>query len=279
MPDFDFTKAGVVTNLETVPEKFRSLYVEGTTDAGEKAFRIDERVAPLVEDFVNTNKNLAQARADKKAASDEAASRRLTKKAVLEFVQGLGVENVNEDEPLDTLSEHITSLTDQVKGGKELKVNLEKVKQAAEQRIAEAVSAEQAKTAKMQSSLERYLVGQAATAAIADAKGSRELLLPIVKGVTKVVQDGDDFVVRVIDAQGDIRYDGTGTPLTLKGLVDEMKRDDKYARAFESEAPAGSGTRPGAGTARVPRTEQNLTPAQKIAQGLGKGQYKRGAAA
>ena len=272
MADFDFAQAGTVTNLDNVPENYRALYVEATTDAGETVHRLDERVGALVQDLVNTNKNLAQARA---AASNEAASRRVTKKSVMEFVQGLGVENINEEEPLESLTAYIDALADQVKGGKAMQVDINKIKAASEQRIAEATASEQEKTSKMQSTLERYLIDQAATAAISDAKGSRDLLLPIVKGFTRVMQDGDDFVPRIVDEQGDIRYDGTGNPLSLTAYVAELKRDEKFARAFESTVLPGTGIKPGATTTRVPtKAGDELTAAQKISQGIERGEHR-----
>jgi hypothetical protein len=101
--DFNFEEKNTVVSLDEVPETFRGAYVEGQNDSGEAVYTLDDRFKPILDAYVGTNKALAQARADKKAASDEAAQRRITKKAVLEFVQGLGVDNVNEDEPLDAL--------------------------------------------------------------------------------------------------------------------------------------------------------------------------------
>lgn len=277
MPDFDFTKAGTVTNLDDVPENYRGLYVEGETDDGEKVHRLDERVNPLIETLINTNKSLAQAKADKTAASNEAASRRVTKKSVVDFISGLGVENINDDEPLEALNAYILELTDQVKGGKELKIDIGKIKAESEKRIGEATAAEQQKTARMQSTLERYLVDQSATAAIAEAKGSLDLLLPIVKSATRVVQDGEDFVPRIVDAQGDIRYDGTGNPMSISAYVADLKRDEKYARAFESEVLSGGGVKPGATNTRLPvKDGAEISAAQKISQGIAKGEHRTG---
>lgn len=273
---FDFETNNSVADITTVPENYRGLYVEGQDDKGDKVFNITDAAKGLVADYIGTSKTLVQTRADKKAASDESASRRVTKKSVMDFVSNLGVEDVNEDEPLDALTMYITNLTEQVKGGKQIKIDLDKIKAESKRLLDEAVAAEVAKTGKMQGSLERYLVGEAAGAAISDAKGSRELLLPIVKESVRVVQDGEDFVVRVVDVDGDFRSDGAGGWMGIGALVAEMKTNERYARAFESEAPAGTGAKPGAAQQKTPRNNGEMTPAQKIASGLNKGQHQRG---
>lgn len=272
---FNFEENASVTDIATVPSEYQGLYEEGKNDDGDTVFKISELAKGIVEAYVGTTKSLVQSRADKTAASNEAASRRITKKSVIDFAKNLGIDDVNEDEPLSALTAFITDLTDQVKGGKELKIDLGKIKDESKRLLAEAVAGEQAKTGKMQGALERYLVGEAAGAAIADAKGSRELLLPIVKDQVKVVAEGEDFVVRVVDADGDFRSDGKGGWMGIGALVAEMKTNEKYARAFESEALSGTGAKPGAASQKMTRKTEDLTPAQKIAQGLSKGQHQR----
>jgi hypothetical protein len=60
------------------------------------------------------------------------------------------------------------------------------------------------------------------------------------------------------------------------GLVAEMKTQEKFGRAFESEAAKGAGTTPGSMNRSTMRAgvqgEQSLTPTQKIGIGLRKGQ-------
>ena len=276
---FNFEENANVTDINTVPENYRGLYEEGQNDAGDTVFKVSGAAQGLVADYIGTNKSLVQSRADKKAASDESAGRRVTQKSVVDFARNLGIDEFDENEPLTALTGFITDLTEQVKGGKQIKVDLDKIKAESKRLLDEAVSVEIAKTGKMQSSLERYLVGEAAGAAISDAKGSRELLLPIVKEHVRVVQDGEDFVVRVVDSDGDVRSDGAGGWMGIAALVAEMKTNDRYARAFESEAPAGSGTKPGSMSQKTARKTEDLTPAQKIAQGITKGQHSGGRAA
>lgn len=89
---------------------------------------------------------------------------------------------------------------------------------------------------------------QAATAAIAAAKGSVELLLPHVLKQTRTVEKDGNFSVEVIDASGNIRIgDGQGSPMDLAGLVGELRKSDVFARAFEGEGHSGSGAPPPGG--------------------------------
>ena len=83
----------------------------------------------------------------------------------------------------------------------------------------------------------------AATSAIAEAKGSVELLLPHVLANTRVKETDDgDFVVEVVDAKGNVRIgDSKGAPMDLKGLVAEMRQHETFARAFEGDGHSGTG--------------------------------------
>ena len=91
-------------------------------------------------------------------------------------------------------------------------------------------------------SVEELLIDAAATTALAEAKGSVELLLPHVRKHTKVKEVDGKFVVEVVDAAGNGRIaDGQGTPMDIKSLVAEMRQSDTFARAFDGEGQSGSG--------------------------------------
>jgi hypothetical protein len=275
--EFDFSKHGTVDTLDTVPETYRGLYAEAAAEDGKKVFKISDAAKGIVEAYTGTNGALVKARGDLKAANEESASRRVTKKSVLELAKGLGIEDVNEDEPIGSLKTFVDGLVEKVKGGADIKINLDKIKQDAEKRLAEAIEGERAKNVKMQGALERYLIDQQATSALAGAKGSVELLLPHVKAHTKVVADGEDYVVRVVDPQGDFRSDGKGGFMTVAGLVAEMKTQEAFGRAFESEKATGTGARPGSMERPVRRDPNaDMSATDKIAAGLKKGSYGRG---
>ncbi|MGA9771642.1 MAG: hypothetical protein WBV94_21605 [Blastocatellia bacterium] len=79
-------------------------------------------------------------------------------------------------------------------------------------------------------------------------KGSHELLLPHILERTQFVEDKDangkvtGFRVVVVNEQGTPRIgDSQGNPMSLDGLLDEMFANPTYARAFEPAGGGGSG--------------------------------------
>jgi len=109
---------------------------------------------------------------------------------------------------------------------------------------------------KLRSALEQRLVDAEATRELAEAKGSAKVLLPHVKARVKVVESDDGaFSVQVVDERGNQRLaDGQGTPMTLKQLVEELRADSEFARAFEGTGSSGGGaskSNAGGGGAKV----------------------------
>lgn len=90
-------------------------------------------------------------------------------------------------------------------------------------------------------SLERRLIDADATAAIAAAKGVPALLLPHVRASVKVIEDGGDFKVQVVDASGNPRVNGKGEFLSIADLVGEMRQSEVFGRAFEASGTTGGG--------------------------------------
>lgn len=276
--DFDFEKNGSVSDLNTVPEKFRGLYAETQNENGEKIYAISDGVKPLVEAYLGTNRALNSTRADKKKASDESASRRVALRQFEELVETLGLEVGDDGNVADALKSHIDELTSSAKGGEKLKIDLNKIKQESERRIQEAIAAKDQEIAERDAALSKHLVGDVATRELAAAKGSIELLLPHIKSHSKVVRtENGVYEVRVVDSDGDFRSDGAGGWMGVKDLVAELKANPAFGRAFESDEKGGAGTTPGS-TNRIPqnREGEQKSSVDKIAGGLAAGQYTRG---
>lgn len=123
-------------------------------------------------------------------------------------------------------------------------------------------------TGKLRKTLEKYLVDATATAEIAAAKGSADLLLPHVQRFVKVVEEDGQYHTRVVDAKGDPRVNGQGDPLSIKDLVSEMRQSPVFGRAFEGSGVSGSGTQPsqsgGSQSKTIARAEfEKLSPAAR----------------
>lgn len=81
------------------------------------------------------------------------------------------------------------------------------------------------------------------TSAITEAKGTPELLKPVLKNRVKAeLNDDGEIVSTVLDANGQPMF-VDGKPAQIKDLISEFKANDIYGRAFEGTGASGSGTR------------------------------------
>ncbi|MCI7403966.1 MAG: hypothetical protein MSS85_07760 [Pyramidobacter sp.] len=95
--------------------------------------------------------------------------------------------------------------------------------------------------AKYKAEKERNMIDQAATKAIAEAKGKIKLLLPLVKLSAKVVEENGTESVRMLDANGTPKVNAKGEFMTVAEWVEELKKDEDYQSAFEASGNSGSG--------------------------------------
>lgn len=258
---FDIDANRQVDTLEVVPEPFRPLYAEGDGN-----FTINPAFLPIVDAYVGTSRSLKQAQTLKKAANDEAAARRVALSGIKDVMTEFGLEG---DDVVETLKTHFADMASKTAGGKQLQVDIAKVKQEAEARVRAQAAAKDEEIGRMRKSLEDHLLGEAAASALSKAKGSVELLMPHIKAHTRVVEEGGKYIAVVVDEAGDARVGRNGF-MTIDELVGEMKGSATYARAFESEAPAGTGSQPGSMARRAPSTQAAMDSTSKIARGLGK---------
>lgn len=266
---FDF--AETVDSLDTVPEQYRAGYAQNA----EGKFSLKPEFKAFAEAIRGNSSALTTAKKDLQKANGESAQRRQVIKSYEDFLTASGVEFSEQKPALDALKDHIDQLSAAAKNGSELKINLDRIK-ADFQKQTDAIKAEKdGEVKKMHGSLVRYLVGDAATAALANEKGSIELLKPHVMSRVKVVQEGDEFVARVVDNEGSLRLGTTGQPMTVAELVKEMKTQPAFAPAFASEARGGSGAPQQQQQRQVQRQVQApASSVSKIAAGLAKGQFE-----
>lgn len=224
MPDFDFATSSTVDSLDSVPEQFRSVFEEK-----DGKFTVGESHKGIVEAVTGLGKALKNERAqhgDLKKAKDVSA-------AVKEALGELGIETLEQAKA--KIGELTTTLAE--KG----KVDPAKIRQEIEQTFAAEKQTLLGKNEKMRGTLDRYLVKAEANAQLNAHKGNAKLLMPVISAQTKVVEDGEDFVVRVLDADGSYRGDGKGGFMTVADLVAELKASADYKVAFASDALGGGG--------------------------------------
>lgn len=249
--DFEFTP---VDDVNKVPEQFRGLYAQG--DDGK--FDVNPDFKSVADAVTGLNKALKAERAAAKARTP----------VDLSPLADFGDNPAAIKEAVDT---KLKELQDELAKGGDAKLNLDKIKSDLAAAHAKEVEKANKRGEALQSQLYGLLVENAATAAVVELKGVPELLLPFIKNQVKVIEENGEFKVFVVDGAGDQRYSGvTGSPMTIKELVAEMKANEKYGRLFESETPPGGGMPPGGGRQAPRQQGRELSANEKIAAGLNK---------
>jgi DNA-binding transcriptional MerR regulator len=91
------------------------------------------------------------------------------------------------------------------------------------------------------------LIDNEAVRACQDLKGESTLLLPAIRSQTRVIKQGNEYITQVLDKNGNPRIGGAdGSLMTVRQLVEELKADPVYGRAFDGSGASGSGAAPGA---------------------------------
>lgn len=258
--EFEFLKNPTVDVIDKVPEQFRGFYAEG-----EGGYVLQDAFKSTAGAVDGLNKSLKAARRD----ADEAKRNRPDMTGFTAIGQLLGLEG-DEASSAESLRGAIEKVISESKDGK---VNWDKMKRDLEQGFNTKLTAKDGELAAMGNTLQKYLVTTAAVQAIAAHKGVPDLLLPHVAARTKVIKDGDDYVVRVVDEAGDPRGNAAGGFMTVEDLVKELKSSPTFGRAFESESPSGSGAKQGQQGKPV-QGKRELTANEKIAAGLAKRQAR-----
>lgn len=215
----------VVDKLEDVPEKHRDLYVE----RGGRFYLEAE-----------DNDDMAEVRS--------ALEKERTKNTELG-------RQIKKWEKAGKTPEEIMSL---LEGNADLDAAIEKARKdaevAADKRIEQVnkkhqqdLDKQSQRAQKLTQKIHSLVVEAPALSAVSKHKGIATLLMPHIKQRVKVVEDGEEFHVRVVDAKGEPRVNGKGEFLGLDDLVAEMRESDDFSRAFEGTGAGGSGTRPGGG--------------------------------
>lgn len=254
--EFDFSKNETVDSLDTVPEQFRGVYSEGQ----DKKFTLNptfKGIATAIDGLNGALRNERKSTTALKGQKDVAAVIKET----------FGLDTVEE------VKAKIDELTGQV--AEKSKVDPAKIKADIEKAFSTKEDGYKADKAKMQATLDKYLVDSAGLSALAGAKGNAKLLMPIIKSQAVVVPEGDEYVVRIKDPAGDYRGNGAGGFMTVEDLVKELKASSDYGVAFESDALSGGG-KPTGQQQQQRQTQQrqaakddgDKTPAQMIAAGL-----------
>lgn len=123
------------------------------------------------------------------------------------------------------------------------------------------------KVERMQKSLYENLVSAKANEAISEAGGVPKLLMPFVQKYAQVQEEDGKYAVRILDDEGEVRFNNKGDYMTIHDYVDELRGDEVFGRAFEVNVKSGSGSKQTGGgkTHAAPMNRSKMTTAQKVA--------------
>ncbi len=231
---FRFADNQIVDSLDVVPEDYHCFYVEA--DGKFKLANDNPIVAASVKNLTQLGVTL-----DKERSNLEAAKKRNVD------LGPLSQWGATPEEIAAAVTEQITEAAKKGDGAAtKWQEKLNQQKQDMAKAHAEEIAATKQSAEGIRKALNSHLVTGTAVSALAKHKGSEHLLMPIIRQKVQVSEDNGEFRVSVVDENGTERFGGTGSPMTIDELVGELKRDPLYSRGFESEAPKGTGTTPGA---------------------------------
>lgn len=238
----------IVDKLDDVPESVRGEYAEKDG----KFYLSVEAVDGFALEDVNGLKG---------TLSKELAKR---KTAETELEKFKGIDPAKARTALEELEE-LKAIDPEKEADKIVSAKLEAAKSQLVAKHNQELEVERSKSTKYRAKIEELLLDTVATEALAKEKGSIDLLLPHIRSKARVVEEGDDFKVEVIDKEGNVRIgDSKGSPMSIVDLVLEMRDSDTFGRAFEGNGVSGTGKGPGNGRGGSPTLKRSqMTPEQK----------------
>jgi hypothetical protein len=227
--DFNANQEVDEATLTNAPEGFRGAYEKGEDDK----FRIAAGYKPFVEAITGLNGALRNERNNTKTLKGQ-------KDVSDQLRESLGFESLDEAKAkFEELQQAVSTQS---------KVDPAKIKAEIQKTFDGEIVKKDQEIGNMRGTLNRFMVESAAVSALAEARGNPKLLMPIVREQVELVADGEDYVVRVKDGQGDYRGDGKGGFMSVADLVLEMRAGKDYSAAFESDIGGGTNSgnpRPG----------------------------------
>ena len=250
----DFTFAQKVKDVKSLPPEAQSLYVKG--DDGEYALdpvmakHLD--VAPLA------------------SSLDKERKRAKELEKMVNGFKSIGLGDTPE-EVMAALKKAEEDADDGTSAGDDKVEKLQelraKLKAEFDETLRKTVGEKDEALTKMQRSMHKHLVEKEAIAALAKHKGSTDLLLPHVISKLGLIEQDGEYVVRVLDKDGDPAGDGRGGFKSVDQFVAEMRADEKFSRAFDSTGKSGTGSKPFT-SGKGGGSDAPMTSVNKISQGL-----------
>lgn len=227
----------VVEAIDAVPEAVRGFYKEAD---GKFILDVEPVDGYALEDVAGLKSTLGK----------EMTLRKKLEKDVVKF------KDIDPDKARDALAklEELSSIDPTKEADKIASTKFEAAKTQLLEKHNGEIQTREARIGQLTKTVENLLIDQAATVAIAEAKGSIELLIPHVKAHTRVREADGKYFVDVVDKDGNARIGNSkGDPMTINDFVQELRKSETFGRAFDGSGQSGSGTRPGNGGGGSPQ--------------------------
>lgn len=231
-----------VDSLDAVPEALRDAYVERD---GKFFLNVISKGGFALEDVSGL----------KTALGKERTTREALERQVVKF------KDLDPDKAREALAklEEFTQIDPAKEADKIANTKFEAAKAQLLEKHTSETTALNERVAHLTKTVEGLLIDAAATQALAEAKGSVDLLLPHVRAHTRVKEVDGKFTVEVVDKDGNVKIaDAKGTPMDIAGFVAEMKSSETFGRAFDASGNTGSGKQPGSGGGAPGATKGNF---------------------
>lgn len=221
-----------VAKLEDVAEEFRDLYIEDKDKDGNPRFKLD---AEGIEDVTGLKSTIATLRTENKTMKGRAKL----------------LEDAESDDAAEEIVAAGRAAIEAKRTGKPIP-EVESVKQQMARQHEKEVAKLKKRAETATETLRSEMITNRAIAEIADAKGSKKLLLPHLEREARVieVEDGDEikFEVRLFGDDKKELVDSSGNPVTIKQRVAQLREDPEFEGAFEGSGASGSGALPEGGS-------------------------------
>lgn len=230
----------VVETIDAVPEAARGFYQE---NEGKFVLQVEPVNGYALENVEGL----------KTTFSKEMTKRKELEKTLLKF------KDIDPERARDALAklEEMGNIDPTKEADKIVSERLEAAKKQLLEKHNKDLEGRDGRIGQLTKTVESLLIDQAATAALAEAKGSVELLLPHVQRHTRVRESDGKYFVEVVDKDGNARIGNSkGDPMTINDLVQEMRKSEAFGRAFDGSGQSGGGKPPGNGGGGNPQIKR-----------------------
>lgn len=214
-----------------------------------------EEVDRLRKELENQKKENQKARDALKKSNKEAQDRRHK----LKELESVASEyNLDLEDP-EQLKSALETYNKQQERSNQKDSDIEKLKKTFEQREQETKKQYEDRLRKMEQSLHENMINaQASSALSAHGVEFPDVLMPHIEKSVSIIQDDDGkYKTRIMDEDGQPKFNSEGDYMGIKDLVDEMKDQDRFAPLFPAKVKSGSGSSPNKSTENKGRRMTN----------------------